>query len=247
MAEIVSILNLKGGVGKTTTTINLGKALSLCGKKVLVIDNDPQANLTHGVGIENPETTIYHTYKFKEGLAVYEVDKNFSVVPSQLSLASIENEVDSSIYRYNILKDVLAPVSEKYDFILIDCPPSLGVYTINAVTASTKYIITTQTASYSIDGLFEAIKLIEGEIKKGLNKDIELLGVLITQYFTNRIASDVALEKLENKFEGKIFKTKIRHTTKFREAELSGEDIFSYDKQCYGAVDYMGLAKEISE
>jgi len=245
MANTVAILNLKGGVGKTTTTLNLGKALSLKGKRVLVVDNDPQANLTNGLGIEVPERSIYHTYRHKEAVPIVGIGERYHLVPSQLSLASIEHEVDSSIYRYNILQEALATFQDAYDFILIDCPPSLGVFTINAVTAANSYVITTQMASYSIDGLFEATRLIEGEVKKGLNRGIALMGVLITQYFSNRIASDVAMEKLTHNFKGKIFDVRIRHTTKFREAELSGEDIFTYDAHCHGATDYMKLAEEI--
>lgn len=245
MAEIVSILNLKGGVGKTTTAINLGKALSRLKQRVLVIDNDSQANLTHGLGFNNFEKSIYHTYKDKITLPILKEDEFFHIVPSQLALASIESEVESDINRYYILADAIEPLKQVYDFIFIDCPPSLGVYTINAITSSTKYLITTQTDRFSIDGLLEVNRFINSKIKKRLNSEIELMGVLITLYIQNTVATDIGLEELEKHFPGKILNTRIRHTTKFKESTIAGEDIFTYDPKGNGANDYKSLAAEI--
>ncbi|UZR97815.1 ParA family protein [Chondrinema litorale] len=245
MAEIVSILNLKGGVGKTTTAINLGKALSRLKKKVLVIDNDSQANLTHGLGFTDFSKSVYHTYKDKESLPILQEDEFFHIVPSQLALASIESEVESDINRYYILADAIESVKKKYDFVLIDCPPSLGVYTINAITTSTKFLITTQTDRFSIDGLLEVYRFINNKIKKRLNSNIELMGVLITLFIQNTVATDIGLEELEKHFPGKILHTRIRHTTKFKESTIAGEDIFTYDPKGKGAHDYENLALEI--
>lgn len=246
MAIIISILNLKGGVGKTTTTINLGKALHNAGKKVLLIDSDPQANLTEGIGMEEVENTLYDAYKSKESLPIFSIEENFHLCPSELNLGTIENEIDSDIDRYYVLSDLIEEVKKSYDYILIDCPPSLGVYTLNAIVASTHFIITVQAASYAVSGLNSVKNLIEEKIKKRLNPSIESLGILIT-FVTKTVVNDTWISELEESYTDELFTAKIHQTVKFQEAATVGQDIFSYDMNCKGANDYKQLAIEVLE
>lgn len=242
-ARVISVLNLKGGVGKTTTTINLGKALSLQGKKVLLIDSDPQANLTEGLGIQ-AEKSLYHAYKEKEELPIVKLNDNFHVCPSELNLGAIENEIDSNIDRYYVLSDLIVKKRDEYDFILIDCPPSLGVYTINAIVASTHFISTVQAASYAVSGLHSVWTLIEEKIKKRLNTELQCLGILIT-FVTKTIVNDTWIEALKDEYQNNVFTTSINQTIKFQEASTIGTDIFSYDASCQGAKYYEELGSEV--
>lgn len=241
---IISILNLKGGVGKTTTTINLGKALALKKKKVLLIDSDPQANLTEGLGISQPDRTLFNAYKEESTVPIVKIDKYLHIVPSELNLATIEHEVEGNINRYYLLKDGLKEVAEKYQYIIIDCPPSIGVYTINGITASTHYLITAQAARYSITGLNSIKDLIDNKIRQRLNPEIQPLGILITG-LTKTIAADISIEEIQDDYENELFESKIRQTTKFVESQLAGEDIFTYAPNSKGAYDYEKLAKEV--
>ncbi len=244
MTTVLSVLNLKGGVGKTTTCINLGKALSLRKKRVLLIDSDPQANLTEGLGIQQAERTLFHTYKEEGALPIVPLNDFLHVVPSELNLATIEHEIEGNINRYYLLKDSLQAAKAAYDFVLIDCPPSLGVYTINGITASTHYLITAQAARYSITGLRSIKDLIDHKIRQRLNPDIRPLGILITG-LTKTIAADISIEEIQSDYADELFTTRIRQATKFVESQLAGEDIFTYAAGSNAAKDYEALAKEI--
>ncbi|MBX2844485.1 MAG: ParA family protein [Flammeovirgaceae bacterium] len=245
MAEIISILNLKGGVGKTTTAINLGKGLSILGKKVLVIDNDPQANLTRGVGITDISKTVFDVYDANEPLPIQEISKNFYATPAELRLATIENRLSSEINRNYKLYDAIEPFKNDLDYILIDCPPSVGVYTANALIASTKYLLMIQSGDpYSIEGLKNMEKMVNTEIKKRLNPTIECLGVLLS--FVKRTnANDFILEQIKDAQLQNVLNSSIRDSISIKESAISGEDVFTYDSKSNGAIDYMNLAKEL--
>lgn len=248
MTEVIAILNRKGGVGKTTTTINLGKGLALAGKKVLVIDNDAQANLTEGLGIELAEhdKTIYHCYAEEAELPVRQVEANFYAVPSSSALDSIQNVLNDDYNRNYKLSQALAPVKDAYDFVLIDCPPSLGVYTANALTAATKYIITAQAgSSFSNSGVAEVKNMIDQQVKKIINQQISCLGILITFYNSNTNISAAVAEDLEETYQGQVFQTRIRHLTKLMEAPYLRQDIFQLAPASGAAEDYQSLSTEV--
>jgi chromosome partitioning protein len=247
MAEIISILNEKGGVGKTTTTINLGKALSLRGQRVLLIDNDPQAHMTAGLGFQQPSPTIYHSYKQEADLPIVNVGPNFFAVPSEPNLRTLEFEIERDVERNYKMRLMLAPVQDQFDFILIDCPPTTGVFSQNAIIASHKYMIITQTAAWSINGVDIAISLIEYKIKRILNPSIELLGILVTKLRKRTIAAEYGIQRLEEDYGDKLFRTRIGHTVKFEESEDFGEDIFTHAPESTAAADYAALADELLE
>ena len=255
MAEIISILNRKGGVGKTTTAINLGKALSLDGYKVLLIDNDPQANLTEGLDIEveyegnkRLTTTIFDVYKSGVALPILEVGQNFHAVPSSSDLDAIELEINTDFNRNFKIAEAVNPVAPHYDFILIDCPPSLGVFTQNALTASTKYLIPTKCSSkFAHSGISEAKALIDNEVKRIINPKIEPLGIVLT-FYDKRTRVDRAVEAdLEENFQQELFKTRIKQLTKIPEAEYVSMDIFDHAANSEAAADYRALAHEVAE
>lgn len=244
---IISILNEKGGVGKTTTTINLGKALTLMGKKVLLVDNDPQSHLTAGLGITDPEETIFDAYKDDKPIPIRKIADNFFVAPCEPNLRSIELQVESDVERNYKMKLMLAPMQDEFDFILIDCPPTTGVYAQNAIIASDFYLVVTQTSAWSVNGVDIAISLIEYKIKRILNPNIDLLGILVTKVRKRTVVGEYGLKRLENDYSDKLFDTKISHTIKFEESEDFGEDIFTHAPDSKAAKEYQSLAKEVME
>ena len=244
---IISILNEKGGVGKTTTTINLGKALSLMGKKVLLVDNDPQSHLTAGLGMVDPKPTIYNAYKDDVPIPINKISDNFFLAPCEPNLRSIELQVESDVERNYKMKLMLEPVQHEFDYILIDCPPTTGVYAQNAIIASDFYLVVTQTAAWSVNGVDIAISLIEYKIKRILNPNIALLGILVTKVRKRTVVGEYGLKRLENDYGDRLFTNKISHTIKFEESEDFGEDIFTHAPDSKAAKEYRSLAKEVLE
>jgi len=244
MSKIISISNHKGGVGKTTSTLNIGAGLSNTGKRVLLIDLDPQANLSQSLGITDPEYTIYGALKGEYGLEPIEIYKNLDLIPSTLDLSGAEVELSGEAGREYILKELIEPVVKLYDYILIDSPPSLGLLTINAFTASTTVYIPLQSQYLALQGLAKLLEVID-KIKKRLNKGLEVGGVFITQYDSRKILNRDVVDTIEEHFSDKVFKTKIRDNVALAEAPTQGVDIFRYNSKSNGAKDYLSLCNEI--
>lgn len=244
MSKIISISNHKGGVGKTTSTINIGAGLSLLKKKVLLIDLDPQANLSHSLGIIEPEYNIYGAIKGEYKLQPIEILKGLDVIASTLDLSGAEIEISGEAGREYILKELIDPLRGSYDYILIDTPPSLGLLTVNSFTASDEVFIPLQAQYLALQGLSKLIEIVD-KITKRLNKDLVIGGVIITQYDNRKILNKDVATTIEAHFKDKVFKTKIRDNVALAEAPAQGLDIFRYQAKSKGAEDYLNLSKEI--
>lgn len=240
----ISILNHKGGTGKTTTTLNLGKALTILGRKILLIDLDPQANLTQSLGLEGCEVTITELFSDKlKDVPILNIAPGFDLVPASLDLSAVEPLLYANINSYFKLKSFLDPIKASYDFILIDCPPSLAILTQNALISSDKVLITVQPQYLSLKGL-DTVNGLINTVSERLNPGISLLGLAVTQSNNTKLSKET-VAALNASFAGKVFKTTIRQNVAIAEASTFQKDIFSYNAESYGAFDYMSLAKEI--
>lgn len=244
MGKVLSISNHKGGVGKTTSAINIGAGLNMLGKKVLLIDLDPQANLSQSLGLINQEKTIYGALKGEYKLQPVSVLKGLDVIPSTLDLSGAEIELSSEPGREYILKELIEYVRSSYDYIIIDSPPSLGLLTINSFTAADEIIIPLQAQFLAMQGLAKLVEVVE-KIKSRLNKGLKIGGVFITQYDGRKVLNRDVVETINAHFKSEVFKTKIRDNISLAEAPAQGMDIFRYNAKSNGAEDYMDLAKEI--
>ncbi len=243
MATIVSFLNHKGGVGKTTSAINLGAALVEYGKKVLLVDLDPQANLTLSLGIGRQRYTIYESMRGEAELTPVTYKENLDVITSSLDLSSAEMELINEAGREYILRELFEPLHEEYDYIIIDCPPSLGLLSLNALTSSHYVIIPLQTEFLALQGLAK-IKQVIDKVRFRLNKKLQIGGVIGTMYDHRRILNREVIETIEKYFGDLVFDTKIRENVALAEAPAEGQDIFTYNPRSNGAKDYMDLARE---
>ncbi|OAV43004.1 ParA family protein [Lewinella sp. 4G2] len=246
MATIISLLNHKGGVGKTTSTINLGAGLVELGKRVLLVDLDPQANLSLSLGIPRQPVTIYESIMGESDLSPFEVRENLHVVTSSLDLSSAEMELVNEAGREFILRELFAGVDEDYDFIIIDCPPSLGLLTLNALTSSSQVIIPLQTQFLALQGLAK-IKQVIQKVKLRLNKELHISGVLATMYDARKVLNRDVIETIQKYFGPLLFETYIRDNVSLAEAPAAREDIFKYSPRSNGAKDYLAVSKEIIE
>jgi chromosome partitioning protein len=244
MGKVLSISNHKGGVGKTTSAINIGAGLNKLGKKVLLIDLDPQANLSQSLGLTNQEKTIYGALKGDYKLEPIVVLKGLDVIPSTLDLSGAEIELSSEPGREYILKELIEAIRSDYDYIIIDSPPSLGLLTINSFTAADEILIPLQAQFLAMQGLAKLVEVVE-KIKSRLNKELKMGGVFITQYDGRKVLNRDVVETINAHFKSEVFKTKIRDNIALAEAPAQGLDIFRYNAKSNGAEDYMNLAKEI--
>ena len=243
MSQIIAISNHKGGVGKTTSTVNIGAGIAMRGKRVLLIDLDPQANLTQCLGITDPQETIYGALRGEYDMPIVKVNENLFVTPSTLDLASVEMELSTKIAREVILKKMIEKVSNNFDFIFIDCPPSLGLITVNAFAAANQIFIPLQAQFLALHGLDKLTDII-ALVKENLNTELQVGGVFITQYDSRKILNRDIAESVSNYFNGNIFKTFIRDNVALAEAPIHGIDIFRYDPKSNGAKDYDSLINE---
>lgn len=248
MGRIISIANQKGGVGKTTTAINLSTVLAKRNKKTLLIDMDPQGNATSGVGIEkNLEKSIYNVLieenPIEEAILKTNI-KNLDICPSTINLAGAEVELVSMMSREMRLKEKLENIKNNYDYILIDCPPSLGLITLNAFTASNSVLIPVQCEYYALEGLGQLLNTVK-LVKKHLNKDLEIEGALLTMFDTRTNLSKQVVDEVKKYFGDKVYKTVIPRNVKLSEAPSYGMPITVYDSRSKGAKCYDKLGKEV--
>lgn len=247
MGRVISIANQKGGVGKTTTTINLSTMLAKKGKRVLLIDADPQGNATSGVGAE--KDVEFSTYDILVGEIELDeaiektVIKNLLVCPSNINLAGAEVELVSLMSREHRLKEKLENVKDVFDYILIDCPPSLGLITLNAFTASDSVLIPVQCEYYALEGLGQLINTIN-LVKKHLNKTIEIEGALLTMYDVRTNLSNQVVKEVKKYFDNKVYKTVIPRNVRLSEAPSYGMPITEYDPKSKGAKTYEKFTRE---
>lgn len=246
MAKIISLLNHKGGVGKTTSAINIGAALVELKKKVLLIDLDPQANLTLSLGIPRQRYTIYEALRGESELVPVTVKEGLDVVISTLDLSGAEMELINEAGREFIMRELFEFVQDDYDFIIIDCPPSLGLLTLNALTSSDYVYIPLQTEFLALQGLAK-IKQVIDKVRFRLNKKLQIGGVIATMYDSRKVLNRDVVETIRKYFGEKVFNTLIRDNVSLAEAPAQRKDIFEYSKGSYGAKDYLSLSKEILE
>lgn len=244
MLKTISVLNHKGGVGKTTTTANLGAGLASLGHRVLLIDLDGQENLTYAYGHRGEDDrNIYQAMKGNiDTLPIVPITENLHIVPSHLDLGVADLELASEPGREAILSLLIAPIANQYDYILIDCPPSLGLLTLNALTASEGVIIPVEAEPFALKGMVKLKETIE-KVQKRINPKLRILGVLITKYDGRKNLHQLVQEKLMRNIE--IFSTFIRTNISLSEAQLRQSDIFTYAPKSNGAIDYLALSKEI--
>jgi chromosome partitioning protein len=251
MGRIIAIANQKGGVGKTTTAINLAASLAALEKKVIIIDSDPQANATSGIGIDTRQlkSTLYDCLvdgkEPYDTVMVTNVD-NLSVRPSNIDLVGAEIEMLDRPEREKILKGILSKISGNYDYVIIDCSPSLGLLTVNALTAANSVIIPVQCEYFALEGLgklLNTIKIIQGN----LNPNLEIEGFLLTMYDSRLRLSNQVAEEVNKHFQQMVFKTIIQRNVKLSEAPSFGQPAILYDADSRGTVNYLNLAKELIE
>ena len=251
MGKIVAIANQKGGVGKTTTSVNMSASLGVLEKKVLVIDADPQANTTSALGF-NPDEVKVGTYQVLEheidaaDAIVSTIDPNLDLIPAQIDLVAVEIELVDKDQREQMLRRSLETVKDKYDYIFIDCAPSLGLITLNALTAADSVIIPIQCEYFALEGLGKLLNTIKS-VQNLHNPDLDIEGLLLTMYDSRLRLSNQVVEEVKTHFSKMVFNTIIQRNVRLSEAPSYGETIIMYDASSNGAENYLNLAREFLE
>lgn len=249
MGKIIAITNQKGGVGKTTTAINLASCIAIAERSTLLIDLDPQANATSGVGI-NPEENESSSYEVlvNDATAEESVIKtnvpNLDIIPSHIRLVGAEVELVSKNGREFQLRDALLKLKDQYDYIFIDCPPSLSLLTLNALSASDSVLIPIQCEYYALEGLSQLLNTIH-LVQKGLNKNLQIEGVVLTMYDNRLKLCNQVAEEVRDYFKEKVYRTVINRNVRLGEAPSFGKPVIMYDAVCIGSQNYMNLAEEV--
>lgn len=250
MAKIISIANQKGGVGKTTTSVNLSAGLGKIGKKTLLIDIDPQGNATSGVGVDRRATkkSVYDVLieglDARDTIISTEFD-NLDIIPSSMDLAAAEIELAELEHRESRLKDAIMPISAEYDYIIIDCPPSLGLVTTNALCLSNTLLVPIQCEYYALEGLTQLMNTVR-RVKRQYNEMLDIEGILLTMYDGRLNLTQQVVEEVKKYFPNKVFETVIPRGVRISEAPSFGKPVVHYDKNCKGSKAYISLAKEVS-
>ncbi|AGR41659.1 ParA family protein [Spiroplasma taiwanense] len=250
MAKIISISNQKGGVGKTTTSVNLACGLALANKRVLLIDMDPQFNATTGIGYEIDSKTLsmYHVFIGEQELnniIVKEIKPNIDLAPSSIDVAAVDLILlEQRNNNQNVLRDQINSVKQNYDYIIIDCPPSLGLINRNGLAISDTVLIPIQAEHYAMHGVAQLLRTIK-KVKETLNSDLTIEGVLVTMFDSRtRLAHDV-LEEIMKTFGPKVYKSVIPRNIKISESSMEGKSIYEYDKNGAGSIAYIEFVKEV--
>lgn len=247
--RVMAVINQKGGVGKSTTVINLSACLGESKKKVLVIDFDPQGNSTSGYGVEKEELehdiydVILHDYPI-EDVIMETCENNVFIAPATIQLATAEIELVTAMARESVLKDAIANIRDEFDYILIDCPPSLGLLTINALIAANSLLIPIQCEYYALEGVAKLLESMQ-MVKRRMNPELEIFGVLMTMFDSRTTLSKQVVDEVQNYFGKKMFKTIIPRNVKLSEAPSHGMPVIQYARVSKGSLAYMKLAKEV--
>ena len=249
MGKIISVANQKGGVGKTTTSVNLSAALAHFGKKVCLVDVDPQGNSTSGIGIDK-DTIQFSVYDIlinnvpASDAAIPTMMEGLYIIPANIDLVGAQVELVAKMARESFLKEALLPIKNDYDYIFLDCPPSLGILTVNALNASDKVLVPIQCEFFALEGLSQLINTVK-LVKKNLNPNLEVEGVVLTMYDGRTNLSNQVVEEVKAFFKNKVYDTIIPRNVRLSEAPSFGLPIIKYDPKSPGSETYLSLAKEL--
>ncbi|RZJ37281.1 MAG: ParA family protein [Chryseobacterium sp.] len=247
MAKIIGVANQKGGVGKTTTAVNLASALGVLEKRILLIDADPQANASSGLGVEEINFSTYHLLEHSAEASkciLPTTSPNVDIIPSHIDLVAAEIELVDRENREYMMREALKSIKDDYDYIIIDCAPSLGLITINALTAADSVIIPIQCEYFALEGLGKLLNTIKN-VQKIHNPDLDIEGLLLTMYDSRLRLSNQVVEEVNSHFPEMVFETIISRNVRLSEAPSFGESILSYDAESKGAIQYIQLAEEV--